>query len=151
MRYARTFAAAALLFSTVAVGPSVAQSRDPAQPGPVTGTITMEAKGAGVGVGFTWGDGTLHYEGRNHAFSVGGVSVGDVGFSEVRAHGRVYNLKRLSEFSGTYAAATGEATVGRGLAGQVLRNANGVEIRVDQVTEGVRLQGSVDGITLTLK
>ncbi len=150
MRYARTFAAA-LLFSAVAVGPSVAQSRDPAQPGPVTGTITMVAKGVGVGVGVSWGDGTLRYEGRSHPFSVGGVSVGDVGYSEITAQGRVYNLKRLSEFSGTYVAATGEATIGRGLAGQVLRNANGVEIRVDQVTEGVRLQGSVDGITLTLK
>ena len=149
MRHVRTLAAAALLLFTA--GAAVAQSRDPAQPGPVTGTITMVAKGAGLGVGVSWGDGTLRYEGRSHPFSVGGVSVGDVGYSEITAQGRVYNLKRLSEFSGTYAAATGEATVGRGLAGQILRNANGVEIRVDQVTEGVRLQGSVDGITLTLK
>ena len=35
-----------------------------------------------------------------------------------------------------------------GLSGQVLRDGNGVEIRVDNVTKGARLQGSTDGITL---
>jgi len=79
------------------------------------------------------------------------VTVADVGYSKVNGRGRVYNLKRLQDFSGTYAAATGEATLGNGIGGQVLRNGNGVQIRVDQITRGARLQGSADGITLTLK
>ena len=48
-------------------------------------------------------------------------------------------------------AATGEATAGNGLSGQILQNANGVQIRIDNVTRGARLQGSADGIKLTLK
>lgn len=130
---------------------ALAQRQDPGVRGPVSGTIAMSAKGAAVGVGYTWGDGTLRYGGRTYHFAVNGVTVADVGFSTVRGTGRVYNLKRLQDFSGTYAAATGEATAGSGIGGQVLQNANGVQIRVDQVTRGARLQGSADGIRLTLK
>ena len=131
--------------------PALAQRRDPGVSGPVSGTIFMSAQGAAAGVGYTWGDGVLRYGGKSYHFSVNGVTVADVGYSRVTGRGRVYGLKRLQDFSGTYAAATGEATLVNGLGGQVLRNGNGVQIRVDQVTRGARLQGSADGITLTLK
>ena len=132
--------------------PALAQPRrDPGVSGPVSGNIVLTAQGAAVGVGYTWGDGTLRYGGRTYRFSVSGVTVADVGYSKVTGRGRVYNLHRLQDFSGTYAAATGEATLVNGVGGQVLKNANGVEIRVDQITRGARLQGSADGIKLTLK
>ncbi len=137
--------------ATLAAAPAFAQRRDPGVSGPVSGTIRMTAQGAAAGVGYTWGDGTLRYGGHTYRFTVNGVTIADVGYSRVTGSGRVYNLKRLQDFSGTYAAATGEATAGNGIGGQVLRNANGVEIRVDQVTRGARLQGSADGIKLTLK
>ena len=144
-----------LLLTTALVAttltPALAQRRDPGVSGPPSGTVTISAKGAAVGVGYTWGDGSLHYGRRTYHFSVSGISIADVGFSTVRGTGRVYNLHRLQDFSGTYAAATGEATVGSGLSGQILRNANGVQIRVDNVTSGARLQGSADGIKLTLR
>lgn len=141
------FATAAMLAAT----PAFAQARDPGTTGPVSGTVAITAQGAAAGVGYTWGDGTLRYGGRTYRFSVSGVTVADVGYSKITGRGRVYNLKRLQDFSGTYAAATGEATLVNGLGGQVLKNGNGVEIRVDQVTRGARLQGSADGIKLTLK
>ena len=131
--------------------PSLAQRRDPGVKGPVSGTLSMSAKGAAVGVGYTWGDGTLRYGGRSYHFTVNGVSIADVGFSRVSSSGRVYNLKRLQDFSGTYVAATGQATLGNGIGGQILENGNGVQIRVDQVSRGARLEGSADGIKLTLK
>ncbi len=142
---------AAIVATAPFVAPAQAQKRDPGVSGPPSGTIVISAKGAAVGVGYTWGDGSLRYGGRTYKFSVNGVSVADVGFSTIRGSGRVYNLHRLQDFSGTYAAATGEATVVNGLSGQVLRNGNGVEIRVDNVTRGARLQGSADGIKLTLR
>lgn len=146
-------AAVAALAAGPALAPAAsAQARhDPGASGPVAGTIVINAQGAAVGVGYTWGDGVLRFGGRSYHFSVDGVTVADVGYSRITGRGRVYNLKRLQDFSGTYAAATGEATAGTGIGGQVLRNGNGVEIRVDQVTRGARLQGSADGIKLTLK
>ncbi len=158
----RTLAATALslalavpaLAVSAPAAPAMAQAatkRDPGVTGPVVGTVRLAAQGAAIGIGYTWGDGTLRYGGRTYKFSVNGVTVADVGYSKVSGSGRVYNLKRLQDFSGTYAAATGEATVGSGIGGQVLRNGNGVEIRIDQVTKGARLQGSADGIRLALK
>ena len=131
--------------------PALAAAGDPGQRGFASGTVDITAKGAAVGIGYTWGDGVLRFAGKSYRFTVNGVTVADVGFSTVRGRGRVYNLKRLQDFSGTYVAATGEATLVNGLSGQVLRNTHGVEIRVDNVTKGARLQGSADGITLTLK
>ena len=151
MTQTRRFALATCAMLVAMPALAQAQRRDPGVSGPVSGTIALSAKGAAVGIGYTWGDGSLRYGGRTYRFTVNGVSVADVGFSTVRGSGRVYNLHRLQDFSGTYAAATGEATVVSGLSGQVLRNGNGVEIRVDNVTRGARLQGSADGIKLTLR
>ena len=151
----RRFLVASVAAAAFALGaslPGSARAADPVAPGPVTGTITMTAKGAAAGVGYTWGDGTLKFRGRTYHFTVNGVSIADVGYSEVRSTGRVYHLKNVRDFSGTYVAATGQATAGEaGIGGQILQNANGVQLRVDQVSRGARLQGSVDGITLTLK
>ena len=135
----------------LAASPAYAQRRDPGVTGAPMGRVVIQARGVAAGIGYTWGDGSLVYGGRTYHFTVAGVTVADVGFSKVTGRGRVYNLHRLQDFSGTYAAATGEATAGSGIGGQVLRNGNGVEIRVDQVTRGARLQGSADGIKLTLR
>lgn len=142
--------AAGLLAASPGADPAWAQ-RDPGVSGPVSGTITLAAKGAAVGVGYTWGDGILIYKGRKYPFTVNGITVADVGFSRITGHGRVYHLNKVQDFSGTYGGATGQATLVNGLGGQVLQNGNGVQIRIDQATKGARLQGSADGITLTLK
>ncbi len=151
LSFTRRVSLAAVAVGLLAAPPAAWAQRDPGVSGPVTGTVALSARGAAVGVGYTWGDGTLTFGGRRHPFTVRGISVADVGFSRVSARGRVYHLRKLEDFSGTYAAATGEATLGNGIGGQVLQNANGVQIRLDQVTKGARLQGSADGIQLTLK
>jgi len=151
MPFSRRIAVSSCLALLAAAPAFAAQRRDPGRSGPASGTITLSARGAAAGVGYTWGDGVLRYGGHKYPFSVNGITVADIGFSRVSGRGRVYNLHRLQDFNGTYLAATGEATLGKGIGGQVLRNGSGVEIRVDQVTEGARLQGSADGIRLTLK
>ena len=150
MRSTRRALTAAFAAGVLAVSPAFA-ARDPGAPGPVTGSVVLSATGAAAGVGYTWGDGVLTFKGKQYFFSVSGVSIADVGFSKVSGRGRVYKLKNLQDFNGTYVAATGEATVGSGIGGRILQNANGVQIRIDDVTRGARLQGSADGIKLTLK
>lgn len=134
-----------------AATPALAQKADPGVKGPPSATVVISAKSAAVGVGYSWGDGVLDFHHHEYHFSVNGISIAAVGFSEVTGHGRVYNLKQLSDFSGTYVAATGEATLGKGIGGQYLRNDHGVVLRIDDVTKGARLAGSADGIKLTLK
>ena len=155
MRWTRRFMLTAVITSAFAMGAVVvtpARAADPVAPGAISGTMTLSAQGAAAGVGYTWGDGILMFHGHRYHFSVNGVSIADIGYSKVTGKGRVYHLRNVKDFSGTYAAATGQATAGdSGIGGQILENANGVQIRIDQVSRGARLQGSVGGITLTLK
>ena len=141
----------AILATATALVALPAAAQDPGVDTKPDATIVLSAKAAAAGIGYTWGSGTLHFDGRNYPFSVKGITVADVGYAEITGRGRVYHLNHARDFSGTYAAATGEATVGSGLGGQILRNGNGVMIRVDEVTKGARLAGSADGIKLTLE
>jgi hypothetical protein len=145
----RTLAALTLVAGLSAA--TGAYAADPVAPGPAVATVLIRAKSAAVGVGYTWGDGVLNFHGHRYHFGVKGVDVAAVGFSTVIGHGRVYNLHHLADFSGTYAASTGEATLGNGIGGQILVNGAGVQLRIDDVTKGARLSGSADGIQLTLK
>lgn len=146
-RLSAAFAVGTLAFATLA---SPARAAD-GGPGPVDGRVTIVAKAAALGVGYTWGNGTLVFHHHTYHFSVKGVTVADVGYARIVSQGRVYKLNRLSEFSGTYGGATGEATLDKGIGGQFLTNGNGVQIRLDQVSRGARLTGSADGIQLTLR
>lgn len=140
------FAAGIALVSAPALA-----AKDTGGPGPINGRVTITAKAADIGIGFTWGNGVLRYKGHDYHFTVKGVDVAAVGFSTVIGHGRVYNLKHLHDFDGTYGAADGEATLGHGIGGNFLKNGNGVELRIDDVTKGARLSGAAQGIELTLK
>jgi hypothetical protein len=135
----------------LALTTATAFAADPAAPGRVDATVVIRAQSASAGVGYTWGDGVLTFKGHHYPFTVKGINVAAVGYSSVVGHGRVYKLHHLADFTGTYAASTGEATVGSGLGGQILINGAGVQLRIDNVTEGARLSGSADGIQLTLK
>ncbi len=141
--------ATSLLLATAALAVPAVAATDPTG-GPPDATMLISEKAADIGVGATWGGGTLHYHGRAYHFSLKGVDVAAVGFSEISGHGRVYGLKSLRDFNGTYVALNGEATVGTGLGGQVMKNGNGdgVLIKIDDFTKGARLAGATDGVTL---
>ena len=143
----------ALTIAAALAAPAFAHAKavDPGAPGPVDATVTIRAHSAAAGIGYTWGDGVLTFRGHRYPFTVKGIDVAAVGYTAVVGHGRVYNLHHLADFSGTYAASTGQVTVGTGIGGQVLINATGVQLRVDDVTRGANLSGSADGIQLTLK
>jgi hypothetical protein len=114
------------------------------------GRVSFSGHAYAAGIGFTRANGTLRYRGHTYHFTLRGLSLLDIGYESISAYGTVYNLHRLSEFSGTYAAASAEATAGRGHGVEYLRNGNGVVIRVDSVSRGARLQASADGLQITL-
>ncbi len=93
-----------------------------------TGTLTVTSKSIAIGVGVSWGEGTLEYKGRTHKVKVKGLSVVDLGMSNVTAVGEVTNLNKLEDFSGNFTAVAAAATMGGGAGAQKMRNQNGVEI-----------------------
>ncbi|NHO31540.1 hypothetical protein [Acetobacter fallax] len=147
MRFAPIAAVAALSMATFAAPVMAAE----ATMGTPSGSIVLTAKSADLGVGYTWGDATLTFNHKAYHFSVSGAQIAAVGFSEVTSKGTVYNLHKASDFAGTFASASGEATLGNGLGGAVLENKNGVRIKIESTAKGARLAASGQGLTFTAK
>jgi len=116
-----------------------------------SGTVTIESKSVALGVGVSWGDGTLHYQGKTYRFSIKGLSVVDVGVSKVSARGKVYHLNKLGDFAGTFAAAQAGVAVGGGMSAVVLRNQNGIVLELTSTQTGVKFTLAGEGIEVKLK
>jgi hypothetical protein len=116
-----------------------------------SGTVTIESKSVALGIGVSWGDGKLSYQGKTHTFSVKGLSVVDVGVSKVSARGKVFHLSKLEDFAGTFAAAQAGAAVGRGMSVVALRNQNGVVLELTSTQTGVKFTLAGEGIEVKLK
>ncbi len=116
-----------------------------------TGKVTIESKSVAVGVGVSWGDGTLEFRGKKYPFTVQGLSVVDLGVSKVSARGDVANLKKVEDFPGTFTAAGAGGTVGGGMAVAALKNQNGVEMKLTATTQGVKFALAGGGVTVKMK
>jgi len=114
-------------------------------------TLRLSTGSVAVGIGFTWGSGVLTYQGKEYPFSIGGLSIVDVGISQAEATGSVYNLKRLEDFNGSYTGVTAGVTIAGGAGATAVQNQNGVQINLVATTQGLKFKLSVDGVKLTLK
>jgi len=114
-------------------------------------TLKLSGKSVAAGVGISWGKGTLNYKGKQHPFSIDGLSVADVGVSSIDATGNVYHLKKLEDFEGQYTAASAGAAVAGGAGVSTMKNANGVVINLHAMTRGVKFKLGVDGVKIKLE
>lgn len=116
-----------------------------------SGTVEMSSSAIAVGIGVTWGDGTLSYQGQKYAFSVNGLSVVDLGISTVTATGEVLNLKSVADFSGNYAAGEAGIALAGGQSDVIMKNEHGVVLKLHGTQQGVRLTLAAQGVSLKLK
>ncbi len=122
-----------------------------AQDGPPSGKVWVESRSVAIGIGVSWGDGKLTFQGKDHIFNVNGLSVIDLGVSKVTANGEVFNLKKLSDFNGNYVAGTAGATVGGGAGAVIMKNQNGVVLKLTSTSQGVQLTLAGSGVDIKLK
>jgi hypothetical protein len=115
-----------------------------------SGTVSMESKSIAVGVGVSWGRGTLNYNGVHH-FTVNGLTVLDLGVAKAHASGEVFHLNNVSDFSGNYVAAAVGIAVGGGANDVVMQNEKGVVLRLRGTEAGLRLQAGGKGVTITVQ
>ena len=81
------------------------------------GEVTIEAKQLAAGVGYSWGDGVMKFQGKEYPFTVQGLNVAAVGFSKINAVGDVYNLKTAADLAGKYVAVSAGLSLAKGVAG----------------------------------
>ena len=114
-------------------------------------TLKFSEGAVAVGIGWSWGKGLLTYKGKDHAFKVKGLSLGEIGITKAEATGRVFNLKKLEDFNGVYAAAGAEGTIALGAGETAMKNKKGVVIYVSPLTKGANLKLAVEGVNFTLE
>jgi len=114
-------------------------------------TISFETGSVAAGIGFSWGGGTLRYQGKKYALKVQGMSVGKVGITKASAIGTVYNLNKLEDINGNYVGVGAGATVGGGGGAVTLKNQNGVVLEVAAVNKGLSIAIGGGGVDISLK
>jgi hypothetical protein len=136
----------AALTAACLILPMAAQAADEAP----DATMTLSGGAIAAGIGYSWGNGTLNFDGKPYKIKVSGLNVGDIGAATIHATGDVYHLKNVVDFNGTYAAAgAGAALVGGGSI-VTLQNGQGVVIQLRTQENGVRLTLSASAINLTV-
>jgi hypothetical protein len=126
------------------VGLALAQAKKP------DATLTLSEGTVALGIGFSWGKGTLAYQGKDYPVKVAGLSVGEVGVDRATAVGNVYNLKKLADFDGNYVAGGAGATIAGGAGIAAMKNQNGVVIELKSTTQGASLKLAAEGLKLSV-
>jgi len=92
--------------------------------------VWLSGGSVAVGIGYTWGHGTLYYskDQKQYKFKLSGISVVDVNFTAV----------------------TAGLTIGEGGSIAWLRNDKGVVIKLHSQTGGLRFNLSAEGMHVTL-
>ncbi len=143
----RNWIAPVLVVALVAVlaGPAFADDKK------VDAVLKLTEGSVAAGIGWSWGHGTLTYMGKSYRVKVDGLTVGEVGMTNAKAKGNVYNLKKLEDFNGVYAAGGAGATAGKGRGAGALTNANGVSILLTSITKGASLKIAAEGLKLEIE
>jgi hypothetical protein len=112
--------------------------------------VSLESTSVAAGIGLSWGEGVLTFEGVRHTFSVKGLSLLDVGVATIFSEGAVENLASLEDFEGNYIAIGAGAAAGVGAGVVTMRNDHGVVIRLKADAKGLALAMGPEGLRIAL-
>jgi len=147
----RSIKALSMLIAVTAMALAFPMAANAQGGGSPAGKLNFTGGSMAAGIGFSWGSGTLVFEGKTYNVSVSGFAVGDVGVASIDATGDVYNLTNIADFSGNYAAAGVGGTLAGGGTIMAMENPHGVVIQVRSTTAGLHLNLGPSGITFTIK
>jgi hypothetical protein len=145
---------ATLFVSTVALATGDASSAAPIADGAIpSGYVWLSGGSVAVGIGYSWGHGTLYFskDQKQYKFKLSGVSVVDVGAAGINAEGEVYNLNNPADLNGNFSAVTAGVTVVEGGSIAWLKNDTGVVVKLHSQTGGLRFNLSDSGMHITLQ
>ncbi|HJU12673.1 MAG TPA: hypothetical protein VJ728_17440 [Candidatus Binataceae bacterium] len=115
-----------------------------------TATIELSGGSVAAGVGYTWGSGTLIFDGKKYPLKIDGISIVHVGASQYTASGTVYNLKNLRDINGVYTAVSAGAAIAGGASATAMKNSHGVLIQMVSTHAGLNFSLGPKGVRITL-
>jgi hypothetical protein len=150
-----TLIATVFVSSVAVVSEGASSEAPPVAEGTIpSGYVWLSGGVVAVGIGYSWGHGTLYYskDQKQYKFKISGVSVADVGAAGINAEGEVYNLASPADLGGNYSAVTAGVTIIEGGSVAYLKNdKNGVVVKLHSQTGGLRFNLSANGMHITLQ
>lgn len=142
-----TLACIALLFS---VGCATQQAKDPKAPkGRPSATITFRGGRASYYGSAAMGSGTINFQGQRRTFDVAVLGAGGTGVQTTVGTGKVYNLRSLADFPGTYTGARSGLVLFNGKTHAKFTNSKGTVIYLEGRSTGLSSTTGVDTITIS--
>lgn len=116
-----------------------------------SGTIVIEETQVKLLLGGSEGTGTFKMDGKSHAFTVSGMSLGGIGVQKIKLSGEVFNLNNPEDLAGDYISFQAGATAATAGKGAVwMKNSKDVKLKLKSTdTEGLALSFSVEGFTIS--
>jgi hypothetical protein len=137
-----TVLAVGLGLSLVQALPASAQAPD--------GVIELSGGSVAAGIGFSWGSGTLIFQGQRYPLKVSGFTLSSVGITDYTAAGNVTGLRTAQDINGVYTSVAAGATLGGGGNIAAMKNQNGVVIQMTTTTAGLSLTLAAEGVKISI-
>jgi hypothetical protein len=139
------------IFSVLSVGvallfanPSLSSAQVP------DGVIELSGGSVSVGIGYSWGSGTLIFQGKRYPLKISGISLASVGVADYTAAGSVEGLRTPQDINGVFTSVSAGATLGGGGSIAAMRNQNGVVIHLTSTSAGLSLSLAAEGLKISL-
>jgi hypothetical protein len=154
LNYRQCVVTGILVLGLIASDATVSAQDDPAQKyagQTPDATVDIDEVQIGYLVMGTLGGGTLHYQGNDYRFKIGGLGAGGVGADKLKASGEVYGLKDPTDLAGEYIdARVGIAATVKGKGNLWLKNGKGVHMHLKTQLEGLSLTLGADALTIKM-
>lgn len=122
-----------------------------AKEGVPTGSVSIDSTQIGFIVSGQWGGGKLYFKKKTYPFKLGGLGIGGLGATKIKATGTVYDLQKLEDFPGTYVQGRiGFAFSDQGKGDLWLKSDKGVVLQLKTKQSGLALTAGADGVQITM-
>src|SRR5215469_1052707 len=115
-----------------------------------SGVIELSGGAVAIGIGYSWGSGTLIFQGRRYPLKISGLSVASVGVTDYTAAGSVEGLVTASDINGVFTAVSAGGTLGGGGNVSAMKNQKGVVIHLTSTTRGLSLTLAAEGLKIQI-
>ena len=134
---------------TMSLGVLVAQPFSASAQAP-DGVIELSGGSVAAGIGFSWGSGTLIYQGIRYPLKVSGFTLSSVGITDYTAAGTVAGLRSAQDINGVFTSVAAGGTLGGGGSIAAMKNQNGVTIQMTSTTAGLSLTLAAEGVKISI-
>ena len=118
------------------------------------GTVKVTSRMVAPGIGLSWGEGVLRHKNQDYPFTFKATGLFrdvDAKITAAELSGRVFELKRLEDFSGNYKKVAPEDSASGADTRATLKNQKGVVLNLVSAVEGRKFTLAREGMDIELK